>query len=190
MPMSTREVQQALHDLGWPIEVDGDFGPQTFRAVQDFQRGFSFRDLLVDGYAGPQTWTALADAVANGFSCGRYFRFSEFKSKGDGWIKVNRILVRALDTYRDRYGPTSIVSGYRDPAHNRKVGGKPNSQHLYGNAADIPGVASVGAIKNLGLFSGLGRRRSDGMVVHVDVRHAGPNTTNASLDNPTVWDYA
>lgn len=145
---------------------------------------------LVDGYAGPQTWTALAHAIANNLGCGRHFRFAEFNSKGDGWIKVNRVLVRGLDSYRDRYGPTPVVSGYRDPAHNRKVDGKPNSQHLYGNAADIPAVAALGAVKNLRLFSGIGVRRSDGKVVHVDVRHAGPNTTGGTPDNPTAWYYA
>jgi hypothetical protein len=187
--MNTREVQQALQSLGWPIVSDGDFGPQTFRAVRDFQQGFSSWDLLVDGYAGPQTWTALNQAIENDLGCGRHFRFSEFKSKGDGWISVNRVLVRSLDSYRERYGPSAIISGYRDPAHTRKVAGAPNSQHLYGNAADIPGVASVGAVKNLGLFSGIGVRKSDGRVVHVDVRHTGPNTTGASPGNPAVWYY-
>jgi Putative peptidoglycan binding domain/Peptidase M15 len=187
--MDTREVQQALWNLGWPISVDGDFGPQTFEAVSDFQRGFAFWDLLVDGHAGPQTWNALQHSVADNGSCGRYFRFSEFKSKGNGWIKVERTLVRALDIYRERYGPTPVVSGYRDPNYNRKVDGAPNSQHLYGNAADIPGVAAVGAIRNLRLFSGIGFRQRDGIVVHVDVRHVGPNTTCGTPDNPTVWEY-
>lgn len=33
--------------------------------------------------------------------------------------------------------PISINSGFRSPAVNRAVGGKPTSQHLDGNAADI-----------------------------------------------------
>lgn len=176
--------------LGWPLAVDGDYGPMTFASVNDFQRGFAFWDLLIDGHAGPQTWNALAHALANDLRAGEYFQFMEFKSRGDGWIKLNRGLVRALDLYRERYGPTTIVSGYRDPAHNRKVDGKPNSQHLYDNAADIPGVASAGAVKNLRLFSGIGIRRSDGIVVHVDVRHLGPNTTGGTPEHPTVWVYA
>ena len=187
--MNTREVQQALRDLGWPIAVDGDFGPQTFEAVKDFQRGFAFWDLLVDGRAGPQTWNALGHSLANQGACGRFFRFSEFKSKGNGWIKVERTLVRALDIYRERYGATPIVSGFRDPIHNRKVDGAPNSQHLYGNAADIPGVATVGAVRNLRLFSGIGFRKLDQLVVHVDVRHVGPNTTGGTPEHPTVWQY-
>jgi uncharacterized protein YcbK (DUF882 family) len=30
-----------------------------------------------------------------------------------------------------------ISSGYRSPEHNKRVGGSPNSQHLYGKAMDI-----------------------------------------------------
>jgi uncharacterized protein YcbK (DUF882 family) len=33
--------------------------------------------------------------------------------------------------------PIIITSGYRCEKHNRDVGGVRNSQHLYGNAADI-----------------------------------------------------
>src|SRR5688500_13996090 len=67
--------------------------------------------------------------------CG--FRFTEFASKGNGWIRVHRELVRGLEEYRELVdGPVVVVSGYRDKAHNTKVGGAPSSQHLYGNAVD------------------------------------------------------
>lgn len=188
--MNTTDVQNHLRALGWPIAVDGSYGPSTFNAVHDFQLGFGFYDLLVDGHAGPQTWQALARCVANGGHCSDFFFFREWKSKGNGWIKVHRELVRRLDVYRRRVGPVSIVSGYRDPARNRAVGGASNSQHLYGNAADIPGLISIGSMKNLKLFSGIGYRARDGKVVHVDVREVGPNTTRGTHDNPTVWRYA
>lgn len=35
------------------------------------------------------------------------------------------------------FGAIRIVSGFRCPAHNRELGGAPNSQHLVGLAADI-----------------------------------------------------
>lgn len=43
-----------------------------------------------------------------------------------------------LDDIRERYGkPIVITSGYRCPQLNKAVGGKPNSQHLKAQAADL-----------------------------------------------------
>lgn len=43
-----------------------------------------------------------------------------------------------LDNIREVYGkPIIITSGYRCPELNAKVGGKSNSQHLKGEAADL-----------------------------------------------------
>ena len=46
-----RHVQQALN-----VQVDGIFGPNTERAVRDFQRQAG---ITVDGIVGPQTWNRL-----------------------------------------------------------------------------------------------------------------------------------
>lgn len=188
--MNTRQVQQALVDLGWPISVDGSFGDTTHRAVQAFQKGFGYYDLLVDGYAGPQTYHALQLCLDREGRVDDFFFWREFKSKGDGWINVHRELIRGLHNYRLRFGQTEIISGYRDIARNRQVGAVPNSQHVYGNAADIPPVASINSVRNMHLFSGIGYESSTGKVRHVDVRHVGPNTTGGSPTNPTVWRYA
>jgi len=191
--MDTRQVQEHLKAIGWPINVDGSYGQRTFDAVKEFQRGFSFRDLLADGRAGPATWQALTESVQKGGACSLYFKFAEFKSKGNGWIKCNRELYRRLDQLRHHYGPIGITSGYRDPAHNRRVGGKPNSQHLFAAAVDprfIRATPSVNAVKRLGLFSGIGYSPS-GAVRHVDVRGImAPNTTGGTPANPTTWAYS
>lgn len=50
------QVQQRLHDRGWTIGVDGDFGPQTDHVVRGFQAD---KGLEVDGIVGPITWTTL-----------------------------------------------------------------------------------------------------------------------------------
>ena len=42
-----------------------------------------------------------------------------------------------LEPARKEVGPIIINSGYRNEAVNRKVGGVTNSQHLFGQAADI-----------------------------------------------------
>ena len=47
-------------------------------------------------------------------------------------------LVRVLQDIRDHFNrPVAITSAYRTVTHNKKVGGSPKSQHLYGMAADI-----------------------------------------------------
>jgi len=33
--------------------------------------------------------------------------------------------------------PLSVISAYRDPEHNERVGGAKNSQHIHGNAFDV-----------------------------------------------------
>jgi zinc D-Ala-D-Ala carboxypeptidase len=188
--MNTRQVQEALRSLGWPIDVDGAWGGQTFEAVRDFQRGFTFWNLKVDGHAGPKVYEALEKSLEQEGRCSEHFAFREFKSKGNGWIKVHRALVRGLEEYRDLAGgPVQVVSGYRDPARNAQVGGTRNSQHLYGNAADIPPVKSVAEVRALRRFSGIGYNRSTGKVPHVDVRHKGPNTTGNTVANPATWPY-
>jgi peptidoglycan hydrolase-like protein with peptidoglycan-binding domain len=53
---SVRALQQALTDAGYELEVDGDFGAETERAVRKFQRA---NELEVDGVVGAATWEAL-----------------------------------------------------------------------------------------------------------------------------------
>lgn len=72
------------------------------------------------------------------------FTVSEFASKdGARVVIINMALPEYLQKARDHFGkPLIITSGYRTTAHNIKVGGVGNSQHVFGNAADvyIPGV--------------------------------------------------
>ena len=73
------------------------------------------------------------------------FTVSEFASKdGSRVVIINPKLAEYLQKARDHFGkPMIISSGYRTTAHNIKVGGVSNSQHVFGNAADvyIPGVS-------------------------------------------------
>jgi hypothetical protein len=54
-----RQAQALLLRHGATIELDGQFGPATRRAVVDFQRSAG---LSPDGVVGPQTWRALESA--------------------------------------------------------------------------------------------------------------------------------
>lgn len=71
------------------------------------------------------------------------FILNEFACK-DGTPVPERLHANALElaqnlqVLRDDIGePLKILSGYRTPAWNRKVGGKPNSFHLRAMAADL-----------------------------------------------------
>lgn len=87
-------------------------------------------------------------------------------------------LVATLERIRKLTGePLVIVSGYRCLVHNVAVGGARGSQHLYGNAADIPrGRATEDQARAAGA-RGIGL--SGDWAIHVDVR---PGT-------PAVWRY-
>lgn len=192
-PLSVEEVQQALKAIGWPLSVDGRLGSQTREALADFQRGYAVARLRVSGRPGPKTNRALRECVANGGRCSEHFQFKEFKSKGNGWIKVDRELVRGLERYRQAVGgAVQIVSAYRDPAHHASIpGAATRSQHLLGTAADIPYALSREQVRALRVFSGIGYSASTGRVRHVDVRHRDPgDITHGTVASPTEWPYA
>lgn len=52
--------------------------------------------------------------------------------------RLHSLMDNCLDPIRSLWGkPIGVNSGYRSPELNRAVGGKPTSQHLRGEAADI-----------------------------------------------------
>ena len=49
-----------------------------------------------------------------------------------------RLLAKNLQVLRDHIGkPIRIISGYRSPSYNKKIGGARRSQHMTAKAADI-----------------------------------------------------
>ena len=46
-----------------PITVDGDFGPNTKSAVEQFQK---WQNISVDGIVGPQTWREFNSCATSG----------------------------------------------------------------------------------------------------------------------------
>ncbi len=69
-----------------------------------------------------------------------HFKSSEFDSpdKPGSGAAMDYDVMRALSAARARAGIAfNINSGFRTPKHNKAVGGKKNSAHLRGFAADI-----------------------------------------------------
>ena len=62
-PKVVKAVQKILNEKGCgTIDVDGDFGSQTFNAVKLFQARFTDQNgnpLVIDGKIGPLSWAAL-----------------------------------------------------------------------------------------------------------------------------------
>ena len=155
--MTTYKQQLLLEYLGFsPGPLDGIEGPKTRAATKKFQTAYG---LEADGICGTGTEKALKDAVAGliepaGVNIDtdpdeadwwkdiRYFKRSEFACKcgscGGFPAEPKEAMVRIADQIREHFGsPARVISGLRCPAHNRAVGGKANSQHMYGEAVDL-----------------------------------------------------
>jgi zinc D-Ala-D-Ala carboxypeptidase len=200
--MATTEVSAQLVKLGWnPKDA-----VQLRLAVEAFQQGYALPGqpaLLVDGKAGPKTRAAITRSVLRlqrgEPTASAHFSFSEWRCRCGGRyagcrvILVHRELLVGLEDLRAQHYPSglSIVSGYRCPIRNAKVGGATDSQHLYGGASDVEYAVSDVAVKRLRRFSGIGRSASTHKVRHVDVRHlTGHNSTHGTPARPTIWNYA
>ena len=79
----------------------------------------------------------------------------------------------ALQRVRDEYGkPMRVTCAYRNPRHNKRVGGRPGSSHLAGVAFDIaiPNTAAGKRIEKLAVkhgFTGIGRYPSRLSLIHI-----------------------
>jgi len=71
------------------------------------------------------------------------FNLSEFRCRDGSEVPEElmdnvRELAKNLQILRDHLGiPIRVISGYRSPSYNRKIGGARRSQHMLAKAADI-----------------------------------------------------
>jgi uncharacterized protein YcbK (DUF882 family) len=115
----------------------------------------------------------------------KHFKITEFQCKcGCKQALVKPELIDALDKARALADiPFKIISGYRCREHNTSVGGKPNSAHIQGLAADIACYNSrnryniIISLMSSG-FSRIGIHKS---FIHADL--------SQSLPNPNIWLY-
>jgi hypothetical protein len=194
MAYTTAQRKVVLTRLGFRVTSAARYT----QAIKDFQRGWNLgAALTVDGRPGPKTDEALAKSNDRWSkhlpTASTHFGFIEFQCKCGGRysscrrIWVTRTLLQRLEKYRAATRRSlKIISGCRCPGHNRAVGGASRSQHLYGKACDVIYYSGWTAtkVKSLHLFTGIGKSRRTNLVRHVDVR------SNASVNNPTIWNYA
>ncbi len=64
------------------------------------------------------------------------------KTKGMEQAVITAYEQLNADSIAAGYGPLDILSGYRSPEHNARVGGAKHSQHLHGRAIDFAGAKS------------------------------------------------
>ena len=141
--MTIRQEQCLLTYLGYdPGEIDGVDGPKTRRALSAFSGDYGVgADGLVGAVAGtvPRVrkeedfWTEIPNFSREEFRCKCGGQFC-----GGFQHEPQETMVRIAQKVRSHFdAPVHIISGLRCPEWNRRQGGKENSQHIYGEAADI-----------------------------------------------------
>lgn len=159
--MTTKQRQHLLAYLGYYAgNVDGEWGTLSKTACTAFQKDFG--GIKVDGFGGTETDKALCHSVAYGMPAKKadksekeditgtfwdeieYFTRDEFKCKCGGKYckgyphEPDERMVRIVNQLRKNLGvPITIVSGLRCKTWNAIQNGHAQSQHMYGEAADI-----------------------------------------------------
>ena len=157
--MTIEKGQHLLIYLGYaPGKADGIMGPVTRDELKKFQKSFG---LVMTGEFDSDTQKALKHAVAYDMFAPekdtsiaedwwgeiQYFAREEFACKCgryhapycDGYPhEIQKLLVQIADRARKHFGqPIDVVSGLRCDRHNLESDGTINSQHKYGEAADV-----------------------------------------------------
>ena len=162
-PVTARAVHGWQGSHG--VEADGKVGPTTLAAIQkatsavDSEAVENSRVAEEQKAQSPAPEGAGADASAKADPGGTEsreeqpvpegnvtasFTWAEFQSRDGVAVPVElrdtvKALAEQLEVIRKHFNNAAITinSGYRSPAHNKKVGGAKNSYHMRGMAADI-----------------------------------------------------
>lgn len=159
--MTNKQRQHLLAYLGYYVmDVDGDWASGSREACKEFQRDRNITP--VDGFGGPITDKELKYAVYNDLEKSEPVVEDNAPSTGTWWAEIEfftpdemackcggkycngypheiqPLLMQILDRARRWSGnPIQIISGLRCPEWNRIQKGVSNSQHQYGEAADV-----------------------------------------------------
>ncbi|MEU8260500.1 D-Ala-D-Ala carboxypeptidase family metallohydrolase [Micromonospora sp. NPDC048999] len=203
---SGEDVRQLqIRVAGWPayrgiVHVNGKYSRETAAAVRRFQSAYGLR---ADGIAGPSTFKKIY-ALQHNNCTPKHFRYKQLDNgcgKG-GWsggplspaaTRANALRIMwKLEALVHDLGDKSltVTSGFRSYGCNRKVGGASDSQHLYGNAADLTSRTSslcrlARAARRHG-FSGIFGPGYPGHSNHVHVDSRRENKASKSAGT-TIW---
>jgi zinc D-Ala-D-Ala carboxypeptidase len=103
-----------------------------------------------------------------------HFTAAEMACKGDGSVMLDFDALDRLEILRNHLrAPFMILSAYRSPEYNARVGGAPLSQHMQGRAFDVNMTGHdprefVNAARHFG-FHGIGQYPEQNFV-HIDTR--------------------
>jgi hypothetical protein len=151
----------------------GQIGAWAYEdGIAGFQRSFAWYDITIDGDAGPETAKAVQVVVDNGGRLSEHFHMDEFRSRGNGMLRIDRAVISSCEATRTNLGgPLGILSGYRDKAHNAAIGGASKSQHIDGTAIDPDPYLPRPVIDVVGWAGvGVSRKVSPGKISHIDRR--------------------
>ena len=108
---------------------------------------------------------------------------------GQGANQIQPQLLDGLKTLESEIGPVKISSGYRCPAHNKAIGGEPDSAHTKGYAIDVSCLADGRYARNvvghaLPIFNRVGisaKTGSTAKFIHMDC--------SPELPQNVIWSY-
>ena len=165
-------TQMALVLLGYDLPrhgVDGLFGPETAEAVKKYKKDNNIVSEASSPYSGGGN-VKVAKHVNN---------------------DIDVTLQSKINAISSEYGkPFQIISGYRDPVHNKEVGGASKSEHLNHNAVDI--VLANATKEDTLRFAAIASKNGIGGIgiykpgsIHIDVRTKraawGPDHSSSSI---------
>lgn len=133
-------VQKQLHDLGYAITVDGDFGPETFKFVKQFQKDNGAQET---GKLTASNLGLLDELLRKKQAASTLLTSGSYLNPGSSGMAV-RLLQEALNTAGT--SPALTADGVYGPATTKAVKDYQRTKSL-----DIDGIAGPQTLKKLKL---------------------------------------